>query len=318
MDSGIKSISKDEVTSLNPADTADGVVAEKERSQNPANKSYLLKLTCPDDLGVMAKITGHLYQHGAFIINARHFADPEQQRFNMRIEFDDRQFSLSQQAFEQEFAGFAAAMNMTYQLRCALSRPKIIIMVSREDHCLNLLLNKWQSGVLKADICAIISNHQNTRKLAEFYGIDFHYLPIDKNYKAQQEAKLWQLFCEYDGDLLVLARYMQILSDDLCTKLQGRAINIHHSFLPGFKGAKPYQQAYDRGVKIIGATAHYVTEDLDEGPIIVQEVKAVDHATTVKDMIEIGHDIEATALARAVRWHVEDRILLNGQRTVIL
>lgn len=292
--------------------------SNKSMSGEQTTKSYVLKLTCPDDLGVMAKITGHLYQHGAFIINARHYADPEKLLFNMRIEFDDRQLTCSAEQFEQDFAAFAESMQMTYQLRCAKQRPKIVIMVSRDDHCLHLLLNKWQSGVLKADISAIVSNHQSARKIAEFYGIDFHYLPVDKTNKPEQEARLWQLFSDYQADLLVLARYMQILSDDLCQKLRGRAINIHHSFLPGFKGAKPYQQAYDRGVKIIGATAHYVTEDLDEGPIIVQEVKPVDHATTVRDMIEIGHDIEATALARAVRWHVEDRILLNGHRTVVL
>ncbi|TLU61132.1 formyltetrahydrofolate deformylase [Thalassotalea litorea] len=281
-------------------------------------KSYVLKLTCPDRLGVMAKITGHLYHHGAFINNARHYADSDKQRFNMRIEFDDRQLSCSPERFEKDFDDFAQAMQMTYHLRCAKTRPKIMIMVSKDDHCLNLLLTKWRSGVLKADICAIVSNHQNAKDLAHFYGIDFHYLPVDKTNKPEQEAQLWQLFSQYQADLLVLARYMQILSDDLCAKLIGKAINIHHSFLPGFKGAKPYQQAHDRGVKIIGATAHYVTKDLDEGPIIVQEVKPVDHATTVRDMIEIGHDIEATALARAVRWHVEDRILLNDHRTVVL
>ncbi|WP_394175413.1 formyltetrahydrofolate deformylase [Thalassotalea litorea] len=301
-----------------PQSVSSSMGAMNEVDDEQAAKSYVLKLTCPDDLGVMAKITGHLYQHGAFIINARHYADPEKLLFNMRIEFDDRQLTCSAEQFARDFAAFAEVMQMTYQLRCAKQRPKIVIMVSRDDHCLHLLLSKWQSGVLKVDISAIVSNHQSAKKIAEFYGIDFHHLPVDKANKPQQEARLWQLFSEYQADLLVLARYMQILSDDLCQKLRGRAINIHHSFLPGFKGAKPYQQAHDRGVKIIGATAHYVTEDLDEGPIIVQEVKPVDHATTVRDMIEIGHDIEATALARAVRWHVEDRILLNGHRTVVL
>ncbi|WP_371372533.1 formyltetrahydrofolate deformylase [Thalassotalea aquiviva] len=279
---------------------------------------FILKLKCPDRLGVMARITAELFQQGAFINDARHYADPQQQIFNMRIEYDDRTVGFNDTTFRQAMADLARELEITYHIRRKTVRPKIVVAVSKEDHCLSLLLTKYKSGVLNADIVAVISNHQNCRDIVEFHQIPFYFLPINKDGKSEQEQKLMQIFQQQKADLLVLARYMQILSNDLCEQLQERAINIHHSFLPGFKGANPYQQAHDRGVKIIGATAHFVTADLDEGPIIVQEVKPVDHATTVQDMKEIGHDIEATALARAVRYFVEDRILLNGDRTVIL
>ncbi len=286
-------------------------------NQSPFNQ-YILKLICPDRLGVMARVTGELFKQGAFINNVQHYADPDKQLFNMRIEYDDRTVGFNDLKFRESLNNLANELEMTYQIRKSTYRPKILIAVSKEEHCLNLLLTKFKAGVLKADIVGVVSNHQVCREFVEFHGIEFHHLPITKETKAEQEAKLFEIMQQNDVDLLVLARYMQILSDDLCKKIEGKAINIHHSFLPGFKGANPYQQAHDRGVKIIGATAHYVTADLDEGPIIVQEVKPVDHATTVKDMKEIGHDIEATALARAVRFHVEDRILLNDERTVIL
>ncbi len=281
-------------------------------------QSYVLKLKCPEKLGIMARISGELFAKGAFINNVRHYADAQQQIFNMRIEFDDRTLNVSDGEFKSSLQALAVELDMEYHLRCASYRPKILIAVSKDDHCLNVLLTKWRAGVLNADIVGVISNHESCRAIVEFHHIPFHYLPITKATKPQQEAQILDIMTLHNVDLLVLARYMQILSDDLCGKINGRAINIHHSFLPGFKGANPYQQAYDRGVKIIGATAHFVTADLDEGPIIVQEVKPVDHATTVKDMIEIGHDIEATALALAVRWFVEDRIAINGERTVIL
>lgn len=280
--------------------------------------SYILKLQCPDKLGVLSQVSSALFNKGAFINNVRHYADPDKQIYNMRIEYDDRSESFNHDEFKKSTAELAEALDMTYHIRSAEYRPKVLIAVSKEDHCLNLLLNKYRSGVLKADIVGVISNHDVCRDIVEFHKIPFHYLPITKETKPQQEAEILKLMDAENVDLLVLARYMQILSDDLCRKVESKAINIHHSFLPGFKGAKPYQQAHDRGVKIIGATAHFVTADLDEGPIIVQEVKPVDHATTVKDMIEIGHDTEATALARAVRYYVEDRVLVNGERTVIL
>jgi formyltetrahydrofolate deformylase len=281
-------------------------------------QSYVLKLKCPEQLGIMARISGELFAKGAFINNVRHYADAQQQIFNMRIEFDDRTLNVSDAEFKSSLQALAIELDMDYHLRCASYRPKILIAVSKDDHCLNVLLTKWRAGVLNADIVGVVSNHESCRAIVEFHNIPFHYLPITKATKPQQEAQILDIMTLHNVDLLGLARYMQILSDDLCREISGRAINIHHSFLPGFKGANPYQQAHDRGVKIIGATAHFVTADLDEGPIIVQEVKPVDHATTVRDMIEIGHDIEATALARAVRWFVEDRIAINGERTVIL
>lgn len=286
-------------------------------NQTPFNQ-YILKLICPDRLGVLARVSGELFNQGAFINNVRHYADPDKQLFNMRIEYDDRTVGFNDTTFRSSLNTLAKELDMTYQIRHASERQKIMIAVSKEEHCLNLLLTKYKAGVLKADIVGVVSNHEVCRDIVEFLDIPFHYLPITKETKPEQEAKIYQLMQNNGVDLLVLARYMQILSDDLCKKIEGRAINIHHSFLPGFKGANPYQQAHDRGVKIIGATAHYVTSDLDEGPIIVQEVKPVDHSTTVNDMKEIGHDTEATALARAVRYHVEDRIVLNDERTVIL
>ena len=190
--------------------------------------------------------------------------------------------------------------------------------VSKFDHCLNVLLTPWRSGALPVDVVGVVSNHQDCRGLVEWYGIPYHHLPITPETKPQQEAQILGLMDQYNVDLLVLARYMQILSDDLCRQLEGRAINIHHSFLPSFKGAKPYHQAHTRGVKVIGATAHYVTADLDEGPIIVQEVKPVNHTLKIEHLVHMGHDIEATALSHAVRLHCEERVVLNGEKTVIL
>lgn len=279
---------------------------------------YILTLKCPDRLGLMAQFSTALFENGAYVTKVTHFGDPETCIYNSRIEFDDREMNEGIETFKIKFDALAQELNMEYKLRSADYRPKVLLAVSKYDHCLNVLLTKWKGGVLPIDIVGVFSNHPDCKDFVEFYGLPFYHFPITKETKPQQEAQILELMEKESVDLLVLARYMQILSDDLCTKLDGKAINIHHSFLPGFKGAKPYQQAYDRGVKLIGATAHYVTADLDEGPIIVQEVKHVDHATSVQDMIEIGHDSEATALARAVRLHVEDRIILNGERTIIL
>lgn len=207
---------------------------------------------------------------------------------------------------------------MQYQLRELSNVPNVVIAVSKDDHCLVSLLTKWKAGVLPVNIVAITSNHQHCEALAKWHKIPFHYLPVTKENKPQQEREMLAIFEHYQGDLLVLARYMQILSDELCHSLRGRAINIHHSFLPSFKGAKPYHQAHHRGVKVIGATAHYVTADLDEGPIIVQEVKPINHTYTIEKMVHLGHDLEATALCQAVKMHAEQRICLNKDKTVIL
>jgi formyltetrahydrofolate deformylase len=236
----------------------------------------------------------------------------------MRCVFDDRQMTVSLEEFRERFQIVADEFGMQYQLRSVEERPRVLLAVSRYDHCLNVLLNKWKAGALPANIVGVVSNHPDCRSMTEWYGLPYYHFPIDRDTRLQQEAQILNVMDELDVDLLVLARYMQILSNDLCEKLAGRAINIHHSFLPGFKGARPYHQAYERGVKVIGATAHYVTSDLDEGPIVVQEVRPIDHKVTVEQMVHLGHDTEATALSHAVRLHCEARVQLNGQRTVIL
>ena len=282
------------------------------------NNAYIFKFKCRDRLGLLAKCTGVMYANGAFVTEIAHYGDQETQQYVSRIVFDDRQLSTSMEIFESELEQLAAREEMSYTLRPASYRPRLLIAVSRDDHCLNVLLTRWRSGALPVDIVGVVSNHELCRPLVEFYGIPYHYLPVSKATKAGQEARIMDLINRQRVDLLVLARYMQILSDELCRELAGRAINIHHSFLPGFKGARPYHQAHKRGVKVIGATAHYVTSDLDEGPIIVQEVQPVNHSHTAEDMVRLGHDIEATALSRAVLLHVQDRVIIDGDRTVIL
>jgi formyltetrahydrofolate deformylase len=282
------------------------------------SNEYILAFQCPDQIGVVARYSGLLHDCGAFITEVDNYSDQVAHRFFARCAFDDRQMTCSINDFRQQLAALAAEFDMRYTFRRADDKPRIVIAVSKYDHCLNTLLTKWRSGSLPADIVAIVSNHEDCRGIADWYGLPYNHLPISKETKPEQEARMMELFEGYNAELLVLARYMQVLSNDLCDKLQGRAINIHHSFLPGFKGAKPYHQAYERGVKVIGATAHFVTADLDEGPIIVQEVRPVDHKTSVANMIHLGHDTEATALSQAVRLFCEQRVLLNGQRTVIL
>ncbi|MEE9368597.1 MAG: formyltetrahydrofolate deformylase [Pontiella sp.] len=286
-------------------------------TEEPRN-DYILAFQCPDTLGVVARYSGLLYNCGAFITEIANYSDPISNRFFLRCAFDDRQMQSSIEEFELQLKIIAGEFDMQYTLRRADEKPKIMLAVSKYDHCLNALLSKWRSGALPADIVAVVSNHEDSRDLVNWYGVPYHHLPITTETKPEQEAKLMALFEELDVELLVLARYMQVLSNELCSTLKGRAINIHHSFLPGFKGAKPYHQAYERGVKVIGATAHFVTGDLDEGPIIVQEVRQVDHKTSVENMIHLGHDTEATALSQAVRLYCEQRVLLNNQRTVIL
>ena len=281
-------------------------------------RSYLLSFQCPDRLGVVAMSTGLLCELGVFVTEVSNYSDPMSDTFHMRCVFDDRHMKVSLDEFNDRFSELATEFDMVYRLRAVDEQPRVLLAVSKYDHCLNVLLNKWKSGALPADVVAVISNHPNCQSLTEWYGVPYYHFPITLETKPQQEALILELMEKQDVDLLVLARYMQILSNDLCEKLQGRAINIHHSFLPGFKGAKPYHQAYERGVKVIGATAHYVTSDLDEGPIIVQEVRAIDHQVTVEQMIHLGHDTEATALSQAVRLQCEKRVQLNGQRTVIL
>lgn len=281
-------------------------------------QSYILSFHCPDRLGVVARSTGLFHELGAFITEISNYSDPVSETFHMRCVFDDRQMTVSFDEFRARFLSVADEFNMTFHLRPATALQRVLVCVSKYDHCLSVLLNKWKSGALPAEIVGVVSNHEDCRSMAEWYGLPYDYLPVTRETKPQQENRLLEIMEARGVDLLVLARYMQILSDKLCEQLEGRAINIHHSFLPGFKGAKPYHQAYERGVKVIGATAHYVTADLDEGPIIVQEVRPIDHEVTIEQMLHLGHDIEATALSQAVRLHCDERVQLNGQRTVIL
>jgi formyltetrahydrofolate deformylase len=279
---------------------------------------YILTWQCPDTSGVLAKVSQSLFQHGAFITETSQYSDPYTAIFFSRIAFDDRNLTVSIDEFRQAIAELAEPLSMNFQLRERDNFPNVAIAVSKDDHCLVSLLTKAKAGVLPVNIVAVISNHQDCEALVEWHKIPFHYLPVTASTKKQQEEQFLTLLADYKTDLLVLARYMQILSDDFCQQWQGRAINIHHSFLPSFKGAKPYHQAHQRGVKIIGATAHYITSDLDEGPIIVQEVKAINHGFTIEKMVHSGHDIEATALSHAVRMHAEQRVCLNQGKTVIL
>lgn len=279
---------------------------------------YILTWQCPDTSGVLAKVTQSLFEHGAFITETSQYSDPYTNTFFSRIAFDDRNLTVSIDEFTLAIDTLAKPLNMQYQLKDRYCFPKIVIAVSKYDHCLVSLLTKCKAGVLPINIVAVVSNHVDCQSLVEWHGIEFHYLPVDKDNKSEQEAAILNVIEKKQAELLVLARYMQILSDDLCTKLRGNAINIHHSFLPSFKGAKPYHQAHARGVKVIGATAHYVTADLDEGPIIVQEVKPINHTFTIEKMVHLGHDLEATALCHAVQMHAERRICINGDKTVIL
>jgi len=279
---------------------------------------YILTWQCPDTSGVLAKVTQNLFDHGAFITETSQYSDPYTNTFFSRIAFDDRNLTVPIDEFTLGIDELAKPLNMTYTLKDKDCLPKVVIAVSQYDHCLVSLLTKSKAGVLPIDIVAIVSNHQDCQSLAQWHNIPYHYLPVTKATKAEQEAQILDVISTTGAELLILARYMQILSDDMCEKLRGNAINIHHSFLPSFKGAKPYHQAHARGVKVIGATAHYVTADLDEGPIIVQEVKPINHTFTIEQMVHLGHDLEATAICHAVKVHAEQRVCLNGDKTVIL
>ena len=277
---------------------------------------YVLTLHCPDRVGVVSAVASILSQANAFITDISQYSDSESRLFSSRTVFDDREMDGGFDAFSSEMTRLAAAMGMHYVLRPLERKQKVVIAVSQYDHCLNALLTKWHSGVLPIDIVGVVSNHRVFEAMTRFYDLPFHHLPVSAETKPEQEQRLRVLM---EGvDLLVLARYMQILSAEFCLDFPARVINIHHSFLPGFKGARPYHQAHARGVKVIGATAHYVTPDLDEGPIIVQEVRSIDHRVTVPQMVHIGHDLEATALANAVKLHTEERVVVNGIRTVTL
>jgi len=282
---------------------------------------YILTLSCNDQRGIVLRVAGFLAEHGCNIIDSAQFGDPESHLFFMRMHFAAEDPSVGDADLRGAFAALCEETGMRGQLYDAHAKPRVLIMVSKIGHCLNDLLFRYKSGLLPVEISAIVSNHMDFYQLAASYNIPFHHLPLatgaSEDAKLAQEARVIELLDMHRIDLVVLARYMQILSPGLCEALKGRAINIHHSFLPSFKGARPYAQAHRRGVKLIGATAHFVTGDLDEGPIIEQDVERVDHAMTVEELTAIGRDVECVVLARAVKWFVEHRVLQNGDRTVV-
>jgi formyltetrahydrofolate deformylase len=275
-----------------------------------------LTLSCPDRRGIVAKVSTFLFERGGNILDAQQYDDPETGAFFMRVVFAPDGADAG--SLREEFTVLADEMAMRWTLRDPSQRYRVMILTSRSDHCLADLIYRWRIGELAMDISAVVSNHpEQTYPAIDFAGIDFHHLPVARDTKLEQEAALWSLIQSTGTDIVVLARYMQVLSDGLAAKLEGRCINIHHSFLPGFKGAKPYHQAHVRGVKLIGATAHYVTGDLDEGPIIEQDVERISHRDSPDDLVRKGRDIERRVLARALRWRLEDRVLLNGRKTVV-
>jgi formyltetrahydrofolate deformylase len=282
--------------------------------------SFILKLACADRPGIVHAVSGFLFERGSNILDSAQFGDSRTGEFFMRVHFQQVGGDPGLDALREAFAPLAEQFGMRWEMHDATLKPRVMIMVSKIGHCLNDLLFRYRSGQLAIEIPAIVSNHKDFYQLAASYNIPFHHLPLANalpQAKAAQEARVIELVEQNDIDLVVLARYMQILSPELCAKLEGRSINIHHSFLPSFKGAKPYYQAFDRGVKLIGATAHYVTTDLDEGPIIEQEVERVDHSMAPDELTAVGRDVECVTLARAVKWHVEHRIVLNGTKTVV-
>jgi formyltetrahydrofolate deformylase len=282
--------------------------------------AYILKASCADKVGIVAAVTGFLADRGALLTEVSHFVDDDSQKSFIRIEFEDD--ADSEQAFAHLVSGFetsvARRFGMPFEFRPSDHRMKTLIAVSRQSHCINTLLHRWRDGHLPIDIAGIVSNHEEQRALADWHSLPYFHFPIDPGHQAEQETKILDLFESTGSELLVLARYMQILSSRACDILAGRAINIHHSFLPGFKGARPYHQAYDRGVKLIGATAHFVTNTLDEGPIIEQDVVRVDHTAGPAELERLGQDVESTVLNRAVRWYAQHRVFENGNRTIVL
>jgi formyltetrahydrofolate deformylase len=283
-----------------------------------SSRHYVLTFSCPDRPGIVNAVSGHLFGHGANILESQQYSDPETDRFFMRTVFALVETGASLEALREAFAVPAGRFGMQWTMRDRGQRRRVLLMASKFDHCLADVLYRWRTGELAMDIVAIVSNHpRETYRHMDFEGIPFHHLPVPPGGKAEQEAKLWALIEETGTELVVLARYMQVLSNELTEKLSGRCINIHHSFLPSFKGARPYHSAHARGVKLIGATAHFVTADLDEGPIIEQDTQRVSHHDTPADLIRIGRDIERRVLAHALRCYLDDRILLNGQRTVV-
>ena len=281
------------------------------------DKEYILRGVCPDSLGLVAKVSNFLNEHNLFIKESAHYGDPETQKFFMRVKVISPEKNIDKIKFNERFKELAEEISMDWSFEDAILNPKTSIFVSKYSHCLQDLLYRQSVNALKIDLKSVISNHPDLEKIVSDYGIPFHYVEVSKDSKEKAEAKMFDILNEDNIDLIILARYMQILSNDFCEKYYGKIINIHHSFLPSFKGAKPYHQAYSKGVKILGATAHYVTGELDEGPIMEQTVDRIDHTKSPEDMEIIGRDIESITLAKAVQYHSEQRVFLNNNKTVI-
>ena len=277
-------------------------------------EELVLTLSCPDRPGIVHAVSGFLAARECNILDSQQYGSPVTSTFFLRVHFDS---PVDEDRLHAEFAEVASSFAMTWELHASAHRPAVLVMVSREGHCLNDLLYRWRAGYLPCTIAAVVSNHRDLEQLTTSYDVPFRHLPVTKETRDEQERQLLGLVDDLGIELVVLARYMQILSAGVCDALPGRIINIHHSFLPSFRGGRPYEQAYVRGVKLIGATAHYVTADLDEGPIIEQEVARVGHAHNAAALASVGRDLECVALARAVRWHLEHRVLLDGHRTVV-
>lgn len=276
-----------------------------------------LVMSCPDQVGIVARVSGFLAQYNGSILEANHHADLERGWFFMRNEIKASSLPFDAEKLSESFAPIAADLNMTFQVTDTARNKKVVLMCSKDSHCLADILNRWHSGDLDCDIPCVISNHEELRSLVEWHGIPFHCVPVDPGNKQPHFDTVERLVDEAEADCVVLARYMQILPESLCRRYSHRIINIHHSFLPSFIGARPYHQAHDRGVKLIGATCHYVTADLDAGPIIDQDVVRITHRDVVESMVRLGKDCEKSVLARGLRWHLEDRVLVHGNKTVV-
>ena len=283
-------------------------------------RRYPLTISCPDRAGIIAAVSGFIAQHGGFIVEASYHTDQESQRFFMRQEIRADSLPFDVEELRNRFAEVAQNFGMDWQVSDSARKKRLVLLVSKQDHCLDDLLYRWRSGELQADIPCVISNHEDLRSFVEWHGIPFHYVNIPSHKEPAKAAAFAEIARLYDaacGDVMVLARFMQVLPEDLCTRYTGRIINIHHSFLPSFAGARPYHQAFQRGVKLIGATCHYASAELDAGPIIEQDTVRIDHGDSVVDMVRYGRDIEKTVLARGLRYHVEDRVLICGNKTIV-
>lgn len=280
-------------------------------------QTYRLVVSCPDRTGIVAKVSNFLATYNGWITEASYHADQKNGWFFMRNEIKASSIPFDLENFKTVFEPIAKEFAMSWSISDSNVKKRVVLMASKESHCLADLLHRWHSNELDAEIVAVISNHDDLRRMVEWHDIPYHHVPVDPNNKQEAFDKVSALVDEYETDLVVLARYMQILPADLCEKYAGRVINIHHSFLPSFAGAKPYHQAYDRGVKLIGATCHYVTQDLDEGPIIDQDVQRISHSNTIEDMVRLGKDAEKNVLARGLRLHLEERVIIHENKTVV-